>query len=204
MTLLGGVAFQRWHGGPHATDRQLCSPLSLGVWAIYSQDTWQPRLCLCTSATTSDCSSLPMKIFDSPLSDLSSDLHPFYKFASNNGDDAGFAGFKLGSWPFDTLPEVSSASVWCIHLLVVIVVMSSMYALIGGSRSPLCSRSPPTNHREAQIIISIAIINASGDMAQPAIMPISRCCRLSRSASGAPLVPLKVLYVSQFSPEKEH
>lgn len=166
---------------------------------------WQPRLFLRTSATASDCSSLPMKIFDCPPSDLSSDLHPFHKFASNNGDDAGFAGFKLGSWPFDILPEVSSASVWCINLLLaVIVVMSSMYALIRGSRSPLCSRSPPTNHGEAQIMSSIAIINASGDMAQPAIMPISRCCRLSRSASGAPLVPLKVLYVSQFSPEKEH
>ncbi len=62
-------------------------------------------------------------------------------------------------------------------LVVVMVVMSSIYALIGGSRSPLFRRSPPTTQRDARIINSIAMVKASGEMVQPAIMPISKCCQ---------------------------
>lgn len=65
-----------------------------------------------------------------------------------------------------------------VHALVVaIVVMSSVYTLIGGRLSPLFNRSPPTTHRDARMISSIAMVNASGDMVQPAIIPISRCCQ---------------------------
>ncbi|TWW78135.1 Cadherin-23 Otocadherin [Takifugu flavidus] len=42
--------------------------------------------------------------------------------------------------------------------------MSSMYALIGGRRSPFFNRSPPTTQRDARMMSSIAMVNASGEM----------------------------------------
>jgi len=45
-----------------------------------------------------------------------------------------------------------------------------MYALIGGSRIPKAKRSPPTTHH-ALMILSIAIVKASGEMVHPAIIP---------------------------------
>lgn len=65
-----------------------------------------------------------------------------------------------------------------VHALVVaIIVMLSIYTLIGGRLSPLFNRSPPTTHQDTRMISSIAMVNASGDMVQPAIIPISRCCQ---------------------------
>jgi len=53
--------------------------------------------------------------------------------------------------------------------VVVMFVMSSMYALIGGSRI-----SPPTTHLDDLMITSIAMVKASGEMVHPAIIPTSK------------------------------
>ena len=45
----------------------------------------------------------------------------------------------------------------------VMVVMSSMKALIGGRHGPPCNLSPPTTHFEALIMTSIATVKVSGD-----------------------------------------
>jgi len=50
------------------------------------------------------------------------------------------------------------------------VVMSSMYDRIGGSRIPEAKSSPPTTHLDALMITSIAIVKASGEMVHPAII----------------------------------
>eukprot|EP00064_Thunnus_orientalis_P008536 superscaffoldBa00001022_g8559 len=42
------------------------------------------------------------------------------------------------------------------------VIMSSMYALIGGRRSPFFKHSPLTTHHDARMMTSIAMINARG------------------------------------------
>lgn len=60
--------------------------------------------------------------------------------------------------------------------VVVSVVMLSMYALIGGRRSPALVRSPPTTHFEALMMTSMAIVKAKGETVQPAMMPTSKCC----------------------------
>ena len=62
--------------------------------------------------------------------------------------------------------------------VVVMIVMSSMYALIGGSRIPEAKRSPPTTHFDALIITSIAMVKASGEMMHPAIIPVYRHCHV--------------------------
>jgi len=51
------------------------------------------------------------------------------------------------------------------------VVMSSMYALIGGQ----AKRSPPT-HLDALMNTSIAMVKANGEMVHPAIIPTSKHC----------------------------
>ena len=49
------------------------------------------------------------------------------------------------------------------HAFVVLsVIMSSMYALIGGRRSPFFKHSPLTTHHDARMMTSIAMINARG------------------------------------------
>lgn len=62
--------------------------------------------------------------------------------------------------------------------VVVMVVMSSMNALIGGSRIPEANRSPPTTHFDALMITYIATVKASGEMVHPAIIPTSRHCHV--------------------------
>lgn len=57
--------------------------------------------------------------------------------------------------------------------VAVIVIMLFIYALIGG-RSKRCH---PTTHLDAWLIISIAMVNARGEIVQPTIIPISRCCQ---------------------------
>ncbi len=47
---------------------------------------------------------------------------------------------------------------------------------MGGRRSPDLSFCPPTTHREARMMTSIAIVNARGEMVHPAIIPISTRC----------------------------
>jgi len=54
--------------------------------------------------------------------------------------------------------------------LVVMVVMSSMYVLIGGSRIPEAKCSLPTTHFDALMITSIAMVKASGEMVHPVII----------------------------------
>lgn len=66
-----------------------------------------------------------------------------------------------------------------VHAAVVVsVVMSSMYARIGGSRSPFFVRSPPITHLEGLIMTSMAIVKARGEIVQPDIMPTSRRCHM--------------------------
>jgi len=62
--------------------------------------------------------------------------------------------------------------------VVVMVVMSSMYALTGGSRIPEAKRSPPTTHLDALMITYIAMIKASGEKVHPAIIPTSKHCHV--------------------------
>jgi len=57
-------------------------------------------------------------------------------------------------------------------------VMSSMYALIGGSRIPEAKRSPHTTHLNALMITSITMVKASGEMVHPAIIPTSKRCHV--------------------------
>lgn len=63
-----------------------------------------------------------------------------------------------------------------VNAFVVIVVMSSMYTMIEGRHSPFLKCSPPTTFHDAQRMSTIAMVNARGEMVQPNIMPISRCC----------------------------
>jgi len=58
--------------------------------------------------------------------------------------------------------------------VVVMVVMSSMHALIGGSRIPEAKHSPPTAHLDALMIISIPMVKASGEMVHSVIIPTSK------------------------------
>lgn len=60
-------------------------------------------------------------------------------------------------------------------LTVVLGGFSNNYleARIGGSRCQACSSSPPSFHRDAPMIISIAMVKARGDVAQPALKPTS-------------------------------
>jgi len=60
--------------------------------------------------------------------------------------------------------------------VVVMVVMSSMYALIGGSHIPEAKCSPRTTHLDALMITSIVMVKASGEMLHPAIIPTSKHC----------------------------
>jgi len=61
-------------------------------------------------------------------------------------------------------------------IVVVMFVMSSMYALIDGSRIPEAKRSPPTIHLDALMITPIDMVKASGEMVHPAIIPTSKHC----------------------------
>lgn len=70
-----------------------------------------------------------------------------------------------------------------VHAAVMVsVVMSSMYAWIGGSQSPFLVRSPPTTHLEALMMTSMAIDKAWGEIVQPAYVQTLphgseiRCC----------------------------
>ena len=58
------------------------------------------------------------------------------------------------------------------------VVISSMYALMGGSRRPGVSCSPPTTHRDARMITSMAMVKANGEMVHPAMMPTPSVAKL--------------------------
>ncbi len=71
-----------------------------------------------------------------------------------------------------------------VHPAVVVrMVMSSMYARIGGRRIPFLVRSPPTTHLEALMMTSMAIVKARGEIVQPAMMPTStRCHDVVKSA----------------------
>jgi len=60
--------------------------------------------------------------------------------------------------------------------VVVMVVMSFMYALIGGIRIPEAKRSHPTTHLKALMITSTAMVEASGELVHPAIIPTSKHC----------------------------
>lgn len=57
--------------------------------------------------------------------------------------------------------------------VVFMVVMWSIYALIGSKGRPCSNLSPPTTHADARMITSIAIVNAKAEVVQPAIIPIS-------------------------------
>lgn len=57
------------------------------------------------------------------------------------------------------------------------VVMSSMYALMGGSHRPGFCCTPPTTHCDARIMTSMVMVKASREMVHPAMMPTSRCCQ---------------------------
>lgn len=59
--------------------------------------------------------------------------------------------------------------------VAVIFVMSSMYALIRGRHSPFSKCSLPTTNCETQLMNSIAMVKARGEMVQPAVMPTSSC-----------------------------
>lgn len=65
-----------------------------------------------------------------------------------------------------------------VHALVdIIVVMSSIKRPDRGKHSLLFRCTPPATHHETRIISSIAMVKASGEMVQPAIMPIPRHCQ---------------------------
>ncbi len=60
--------------------------------------------------------------------------------------------------------------------VVVRVVMSSMYAWIGGRWIQFLVRSPPSTHLEALMMTSMAIVKARGKIVQAAMMPTSMHC----------------------------
>ncbi len=77
-----------------------------------------------------------------------------------------------------------------VHAFVVVsVVMSSIYALIGGSHSPFLSHSPPTTHPDAQTS-STTMVNASGRRYSPFYAlrdaAMGWCCPELFSRTGGP------------------
>lgn len=54
--------------------------------------------------------------------------------------------------------------------IVVVMVMSSIYALMGGKHRPFLDSSPPTTDQDAWMMSSIAMMSAVGEMVQPAMM----------------------------------
>uniref|UniRef100_UPI003AAC2FBD heat shock factor protein 2 n=1 Tax=Centroberyx gerrardi TaxID=166262 RepID=UPI003AAC2FBD len=96
-------------------------------------------------------------------------------FQSRAAPNCPASGCGLLTGSSSQLPGFLSSRM--VHALVVVsVVISSMYALMGGSRRPGFSCSPPTTHRDAQMMTSMAMVKASGEMVHPAMMPTSRRC----------------------------
>ena len=102
-----------------------------------------------------------------------------------------FLSFPLAiEMPRDLLSSIfSSGSTWfscsfpssrLVHAAVVVrvvrVVVSSMYAWIGGRWILFLVHSPPTTHFEVLMMTSMAIVKARGEIVQPAMMPTSRRC----------------------------
>lgn len=73
------------------------------------------------------------------------------------------------SWSFSRRRLVHGA-------VVVMVVRSSIKALMDGRQLPGVRCSPPTTHFDDLMMTLIAMVNANGDMVHLAIMPISRWC----------------------------
>lgn len=67
------------------------------------------------------------------------------------------------SWSFSKRHLVYGA-------VIVVRVILSILALMGGRRTPQISLSPPTTHLDALMMTSITMVNANGEM-HPAIMP---------------------------------
>lgn len=100
------------------------------------------------------------------------------ELALNNGDAARFAWFKLHLCPPNVILEFTQQAPGTVHALVAdMVVMSSMYALIGGRRRLVFISRPPTTHLDALMMSSFDIVKARGEMVQPATMPIVSCCQ---------------------------
>ena len=60
-------------------------------------------------------------------------------------------------------------------LVVVSVVKSSIYALIGGSQRPSLSCST-TTHSETQMMTSMAMVMPKGEIVHPAMIPVVLWC----------------------------
>lgn len=99
-------------------------------------------------------------------------LHP-WGFHRINVWDFSLASLSLLVWILPWRRSAAlTASPWRLICSWTYLVISTVYALMGGMCRPGLSFSPPTTQRE----VRMSHVKGSGEMLHLAIMPNSRCC----------------------------